>query len=71
VEPLYQLEKEGKLSAEGENGMAGRAMLENQVVKAAQMLGDIWLTAWQQAPEDTYLKRELEKRRERNASTAR
>jgi hypothetical protein len=31
-------------------------------------LGDIWLTAWQQAPEDTYLIKELKKRNERSAA---
>jgi hypothetical protein len=68
VEPLYQLEKEGKLTGTGEAGLAGRAVLEKQVVKAGQLLGDIWLTAWQQAPEDTYLIKELKKRNERSAA---
>lgn len=65
VEPLYRLEKEGKLSVEGEPARAGREFLEGQILRAAQMLGDIWVTAWQESPEDTYLKRELEKRRSR------
>jgi len=59
VEPLYQLEKDGKLSGEGEKGMEGRAFLEAQLLKSAQLLGDIWYSAWQQAPVDTYLARQL------------
>jgi len=63
VEPLYQLEKEGRLSGEGELGLQGKPFIEGQLVKAGQMLGDIWYSAWQQAPEDVYLKRWLEARR--------
>jgi len=69
VEPLYQLEKEGKLSGEGEQGLAGRPFLEDQLVKAGQMLGNIWLTAWLEAPEDVYLRRQLEQRRAAISST--
>jgi hypothetical protein len=57
VEPLYKLEKEGKIS-----GPEGKAFLEGQIVKGAQLLGDIWFTAWQQAPPDTYLARSLASR---------
>jgi hypothetical protein len=63
VEPLYQLEKDGKLSGEGEPGSAGRPFLEAQLVKGGQMLGNIWMTAWLQSPEDTFLRRQLEQRR--------
>jgi hypothetical protein len=52
VGPLYQLEKQGKLSGKGETGLAGRGFLEEQLVKAGQMLGDLWATAWLGAPED-------------------
>lgn len=62
VEPLYQLEKDGKLSGAGENGLAGRAFLEAQLVRAGQMLGNIWLTAWLDAPEDVYLENQLKAR---------
>lgn len=62
VEPLYQLEKDGKLSGEGENGLAGKAFLETQLVKGGQMLGNIWLTAWLDAPEDVYLENQLKAR---------
>jgi hypothetical protein len=62
VEPLYQLDKEGKLSGEGEKGLEGRAFLDGQLVKAGQMLGDIWYTAWLEAPEDPYLQKQLQGR---------
>jgi hypothetical protein len=67
VEPLYQMEKNGQLSGEGGKGLEGRAFLDGQLVKAGQMLGDIWLTAWLEAPEDTYLERQLEQRSENAA----
>jgi hypothetical protein len=63
VEPLYQLEKAGKLSVEGEKGREGRAFLEEQLVKSSQMLGNLWLTAWRQAPIDGYLERQLLQRK--------
>ncbi|MGO8838911.1 MAG: hypothetical protein ACLQAH_13290 [Limisphaerales bacterium] len=62
VEPLYELEKEGKLTGEGDKGLEGRAFLDAQLVKAGQMLGDIWYTAWLEAPEDQYLQRSLQER---------
>jgi len=62
VEPLYQMDKDGKLSGEGDVA-SGKALIEGQLVKGGQLLGDIWYSAWQQAPVDTYLQRQLEKRR--------
>ncbi len=67
VEPLYQLEKDGKLSGNGEVGHEGKAFLEAQMAKSAQLLADIWYSAWQQAPPDTFLQRQLA-RRSRQAS---
>ena len=63
VEPLYQMEKDGKLSGEGETGLQGKAFLEGQLVKSAQFLGDIWYSAWQQAAPDTFLERQLARRK--------
>jgi hypothetical protein len=63
VEPLYQLDKEGKLSGNGEKGLEGKAFLENQLLKAGQILGDYWVSAWEQAPPDTFLKSQLLKRK--------
>ena len=63
VEPLYQLEKQHSLSPhDNEIDPQGRAFMEGQIIKGAQMLGDIWFSAWQDATADKYLKNELEKR---------
>ena len=67
VEPLYQMEKNGQLTGEGDKGLEGRPFLDGQLVKAGQMLGNIWLTAWLEAPEDKYLERQLQ---QRNAADA-
>jgi hypothetical protein len=66
VEPLYQMDKEGKLSGEGDKGLEGKAFLEGQLMKSGQLLGDIWYSAWQQAPPDTFLVRQLARRGEMN-----
>ncbi|MCX6929711.1 MAG: hypothetical protein NT154_41835 [Verrucomicrobia bacterium] len=63
VEPLYQLEKEGRLSGEGDKGLEGKAFLEAQLLKSGQLLGNYWVSAWEQAPPDTFLKAQLAKRR--------
>lgn len=62
VEPLYKLDKEGKLSGDGQAGLQGKAFLEGQLIKSAQLLGDLWFSAWQQAPPDTFLKGQLARR---------
>ena len=62
VEPLYEMEKNGQFSGEAGKGMDGRPFLEGQVVKGGQMLGNIWFTAWKEAPEDSYLARDLQRR---------
>ena len=62
VEPLYILDRDGKLSNKGDAGAEGRAFLEAQLVKSGQLLGDIWFTAWQTAPEDTFLEKQLQER---------
>ena len=71
VEPFYLLDQEGKLSGDGELGMQGRAFLEGQLLKSAQLLGDVWYSAWQQAPPDTFLKSQLAKRKGKQAPIAR
>jgi len=63
VEPLYQIEKAGKLSGDGDLGHEGKSFLIGQMIKGGQMLGDLWLTAWQQAPQDTYLTSQLARRK--------
>jgi hypothetical protein len=59
VETLYQMEKEGRLSGNGERGLEGREVLGKQIVRGGQMLGDLWLSAWQSAPVDGYLRSQL------------
>jgi hypothetical protein len=63
LEPLYQMEKAGKLTAEKPEAKEGRAFLENQIVIAGEMLGSLWLTAWREAPPDTFLRSSLLKRK--------
>jgi hypothetical protein len=63
VEPLYELEKNGKLNADGADFADGRAFLENQLLTAANMLGSIWLTAWREAPPDVSLHSQLLQRK--------
>jgi hypothetical protein len=60
VEPLYELDKEGKLKADGSPGsFDGRPFIEAQLVKGAEMLGSLWLTAWRQAGPDVFLQSQL------------
>jgi len=67
VEPLYEMDKTGQLSGEGEKGMEALPFLNGQLVKAGQLLGNIWLTAWLEAPDDKYLATQL---KQRNAKAA-
>jgi hypothetical protein len=62
VEPLYEMDKEGQLTGEDDKGKEGLPFLDGQLVKAGQMLGDIWLTAWLEAPDDKYLASQLKQR---------
>ncbi len=63
VEPLYRMEKEGKFSGKGDSGLAGKEFIAGQFLKSGQLLGDLWYSAWQQAPPDTFLKRQLTSRK--------
>jgi hypothetical protein len=62
VEPLYEMEKNGQLTGAAGKGMDGVDFLDGQLVKGAQMLGNLWYTAWAEAPEDDYLGRWLQQR---------
>lgn len=64
VEPLYQLEKAGKLSHGRDEAIVpeGRAFIEGQLLQGGHMLGAIWLAAWKNAVPDTYLRAQLVKR---------
>lgn len=64
VVPLYKLEKEGKLKADGSPGsFDGRSFIEEQLLRGGQMLGSVWLTAWRTAPPDRYLLEVLARRK--------
>ena len=63
VEPLYIMEKEGKFSDQKDPGPEGRAFLTGQLLKAGQMLGDLYYSAWVQAAPDVFLKTQLNKRK--------
>jgi hypothetical protein len=60
---FYQMEKDGEFSGQGEQGRKGKAYLEKQMLKSAQLLGDLWYSAWVQAPPDTFLKGQLARRK--------
>ncbi len=70
VELLYRMEKEGKFSGEPGAGREGKAFLEAQLEKSGQLLADIWYSAWQQAPPDTFLKRQLTARQQTKTAAA-
>jgi hypothetical protein len=74
VEPLYQLEKDGKLGNEkpGPDGKPpfppkavapeGRAFVEERLLTGGNMLATFWASAWKSAPVDTYLRAQLARR---------
>ena len=63
VEPLYKLDRDGKLSGRKAPLPEGYDFVSGQLLKSGQMLGNLWLTAWQHAPVDTYLRMQLMKRK--------
>ncbi len=63
VVPLYDLDKAGKLFGDGATGTEGKEFLSKQLVIGGQMLGDLWYSAWQSAPEDTFLESSLARRK--------
>jgi hypothetical protein len=63
VEQVYQMDKDGRLAGDGEKGLEGKPFLQGQLMKSGQFLGDIWFSAWQQAPLDTFLERQLAQRK--------
>ena len=64
VDRVYELDRTGQLSPGRHDIVEGRAFIGNQLVKGGQLLGDLWLSAWQSAPMDTYLGNELKRRSE-------
>ena len=64
VEPIYELDRDGKLSGRRISDV-GRNFICGQLIVAGQMLGDLWYSAWSSAETDSYLKGELTRRRNR------
>jgi hypothetical protein len=62
VVPLYRLERDGPLRMNGPATPEGRAYIDAQLLRAGQMLGSLWLTAWRTAGPDRYLQSDLVKR---------
>lgn len=62
VEKTYQLDRDGKLSPSKGDATEGIEFISAQLIKGGQFLGDLWLTAWQSAPVDTFLRGELTRR---------
>jgi hypothetical protein len=66
VEPLYQLEKDGKFTNNNlPPSPEGKEFLRTQLLKGGQLLGELWLTAWRAAPDDTFLRSTLVARQQR------
>jgi hypothetical protein len=68
VEHLYALDKEGKLHPENASSAEGKAFIEGQILAAGTMLGSLWLTAWRDAPADTFLRGQLLARKTKASS---
>jgi hypothetical protein len=74
LEPLYQLEKDGKLGngRPGPGGTfipnnepvspEGKGFVEDRLLTGGQMLAKLWVTAWKSAPTDVFLRTMLAKR---------
>jgi hypothetical protein len=68
VEPLYQLEKSGKLKADRPESREGRAFIEGQLLRGGNMLASLWYTAWRDSAPDPYLRGALLERKLNAAS---
>lgn len=62
VERLYELDRDGHLSPGRQDATKGREFIAAQLLKGGQFLGDLWLSAWQSARVDTFLRGELSRR---------
>ncbi len=64
VEPLYAMDQAGKFRIEAGKPPTeeGRAFITGQLLKGGEMLGALWLSAWRDAPVDTFLRGQLLKR---------
>ncbi len=64
VEPLYKLDQTGALKPDAPDSPTapGRVFISEQLLKGGEMLSSLWLTAYQQAEPDVYLRAQLLKR---------
>jgi hypothetical protein len=63
VEPLYAMDKAGKFRIENAPPTPeGRAFISTQLCRGGEMLAALWISAWREAPPDTYLRGQLVKR---------
>ncbi len=70
VEKTYQLDKAGKLRAEGPPGdPEARQFISDRLLAGAEMLGSIWLTAWRHPEPDAFRHSALLKRQAAAAGT--
>ncbi len=65
VEPLYRLEKDGKLFHHKEEKVVpeGREFIEARLLAGGNMLSTLWVTAWRNTTPDTFLHTKLLKRK--------
>jgi hypothetical protein len=59
VEPMFRLVQEHKLVDGGPGSREGRAFIDGRLLAGGEMLGALWLTAWQQAAPDVALRSAL------------
>lgn len=65
VLPLYQLESKGEFKSTAvATSTVGKKFIENRLLAGSQALASIWLTAWKEAGPDSYLRGQLESRRD-------
>ncbi len=63
VEPLYQLEQDGRLSRQhAPADPVAVDFISGQLLRGGEMLASLWVTAWRTAGPDTYLRAQLIKR---------
>jgi hypothetical protein len=66
VEPLYELEKAGKLGHHEQPIVPeGRDFIDGQLLAGGEMLATLWVTAWKTSVPDTYLRNQLANRKAR------
>lgn len=71
VETLYAMDKESKFRIEDKPPTPeGRAFIDGQLRKGGEMLASLWVTAWKNAPPDTYLRGQLVLRQSGSAAPA-